>query len=104
MEDALFADICRRLRDNVAAGHPEQADTILRVEAAAYRDAEQFQRELQLFFLQTPLLVALTCDVPEPGDFITHTIVGRPLLIVRGDDGQSDTKPPPHLPPALQRP
>lgn len=36
-----------------------------------------------------PLLVALSCDIPAPGDYVTHSIVGRPLLIVRGDDGEA---------------
>lgn len=82
-----FHDIVRRLAGNVAAGLPDLADTPMKVPAAGYADAEQFERELATIFRRVPLLVALSCDVREPGEFITLTIAGRPLLIVRGEDG-----------------
>ncbi len=44
MSDALFADICRRLKENVAAGLADRAETVLRVEAAGYRDPDRFDR------------------------------------------------------------
>jgi len=86
--DVLFSALCERLRDNVANKKPDLAPGVMPVPAAAYSDEAQFQRELDLFFLNSPLFVALACDVPEPGDYLTYTLVGRPLLIVRGDDNQ----------------
>ena len=91
MHDALFGDLCRRLKDNVERDRPDLAADIMKVAAGAYRDEAQFRQELSAFYLAKPLLVALECDVPEAGDFVTHTIVDRPLLIVRGDDGQVRT-------------
>ena len=88
MREQLFTDICERLRANVAAGQPDLAPGVLEVSAESYQDEVQFQRELNEFFLQQPLLVALTCDVPAPGDYVTLTIVDHPLLIVRGNDEQ----------------
>ncbi len=83
----VFYELARRLRDNVARGLPDQADEILPVAAADYADEAQYRREIAQIFERVPLLVALSCDIPNSGDFVTHTIVGRPLLIVRGDDG-----------------
>ena len=83
----LFLDLCHRLRENVRAGHPDQAEGVLELPASVYRDPRRFEQELEQIFRRVPLLVALTCDIPNPGDYVTHTIVGRPLLIVRGDDG-----------------
>jgi phenylpropionate dioxygenase-like ring-hydroxylating dioxygenase large terminal subunit len=37
------------------------------------------------------LLVALSCDIPEAGDYFSFDLVGKPLLIVRGDDGGART-------------
>ena len=86
-----FHDICRRLRDNVRAGMPDRCAQVLQVAAASYRDPAIWAREMQSIFLELPLLVALSCDIPAAGDYRTLDIVGRPLLIVRGDDGRVRT-------------
>ena len=91
MRDDLFAGLCQRLRENVASGRPDMTDSVMRVEASAYADGDQFKREMQAFFFNAPLLVALTCDVPQSGDYISYTIVGQPLLVVRGDDAKIRT-------------
>ncbi len=86
-----FHAICRRLRDNVRAGQPDRCDSVMQVAALNYRDPVQWARELDAIFLEVPLLVALSCDLPERGDFRTFVIAGRALLIVRGDDGRVRT-------------
>jgi phenylpropionate dioxygenase-like ring-hydroxylating dioxygenase large terminal subunit len=63
----------------------------MRVPASAYGDAEQFEREMQEIFLRVPLMVALACEVREPGDYVAFDLVGRPLIVVRGDDGRIRT-------------
>ncbi len=85
----VFHQLARRLKVNVARGFPDQAESVLSVPARGYADDAQYQREIEQIFERVPLLVALTCDVPEQGDFVTHTILGRPLLIIRGDDGRA---------------
>mgnify|MGYP000977610176 CR=1 FL=1 len=82
-----LTDIARRLVENVDADRAEFADGLLRVPGSNYRDEDLFQRELDAVFRRSPLLVALSCDVREPGSFATLTIADRPILIVRGDDG-----------------
>lgn len=81
-------DVCQRLLANVRRKLPDQAEGVLRIPAAAYSDPAQWQREIEQIFLKVPLLVALTCDVPQAGDYMTMSMAGRPLLIVRGDDGK----------------
>ncbi len=91
MTSPLFLDVARRLRDNVERGLPDQTDAVFRVPAQDYRDAALWEREMQEVFLRVPLLVALSCDLPESGDYFSFDLVGRPLLIVRGDDGRART-------------
>jgi phenylpropionate dioxygenase-like ring-hydroxylating dioxygenase large terminal subunit len=91
MASPLFLDVARRLRDNVERSLPDQTDAVFRVPAQDYRDAALWEREMQEVFLRVPLLVALSCDLPEPGDYFSFDLVGRPLLIVRGDDGRART-------------
>ena len=46
---------------------------------------------MQEIFLRVPLMVALACEVREPGDYVAFDLVGRPLIVVRGDDGRIRT-------------
>lgn len=83
--------VLRRLQANLESGLPDQAAQPMKVPAVMYRDEEQFRREIADIFLKVPLCVAASCDVAEPGEFTALTIVGRPLLVVRGDDGKVRT-------------
>ena len=82
-----FTDIARRLLDNVDAGSPDQMAAPMKVPASAYRDPQRWEQEIDRIFLKVPLCVALTCDLPNPGDFNTLEIAGRPVIVMRGDDG-----------------
>jgi phenylpropionate dioxygenase-like ring-hydroxylating dioxygenase large terminal subunit len=86
-----FLALLDRLGANVASGMPDQADQPMKIPAAAYRDPDQWQREMDEIFLRVPLLVTLSCDIREPGEFVSLEIAGRPILVVRGDDGVART-------------
>jgi phenylpropionate dioxygenase-like ring-hydroxylating dioxygenase large terminal subunit len=86
--EAMHLELARRLYENVRAERPDQCEAPMKVPVTAYRDPGRFAREVERIFLRVPLLVALSCEVAEPGDFSTLDICGRPLLVVRGDDGQ----------------
>jgi len=87
----VFVDLVRRLQANVASGLPDMADAPMKVPAASYDDAERFVREIEQIFHVVPLLVALSCDVREPGEYMAYDIAGRPILVIRGDDGKART-------------
>ncbi len=82
-----LTDLGKRVLANVDAGHGDLTADLLRVPAAQYCDPVRFEREVEVAFRRHPIMVALSCDVPEPGDFTTLEIADRPLLVVRGDDG-----------------
>jgi phenylpropionate dioxygenase-like ring-hydroxylating dioxygenase large terminal subunit len=83
----MFDELLERLRANVDSGLPDMCEAPMKVPASTYADADQYATEIAEIFLRVPLLVALSCDVREPGDYITFDIAGRPLVVVRGDDG-----------------
>ncbi|MCU0261875.1 MAG: aromatic ring-hydroxylating dioxygenase subunit alpha [Ilumatobacteraceae bacterium] len=87
MTASPITDVARRLLANVDAGRPDHAAGILEVPVRDYLDPQRFERELDVVFHRSPLLVALSCDVAEPGDFTTLDIAGRPIVVMRGDDG-----------------
>jgi carnitine monooxygenase subunit len=87
----MFDDILERLRRNVESGVPDMSDAPMKVPASAYADAEQYADEIAQIFLRLPLLVALACDIREPGEYLAYEVAGRPIVVVRGDDGVART-------------
>ncbi|MBC7705274.1 MAG: Rieske 2Fe-2S domain-containing protein [Rhodoferax sp.] len=72
-------------RDNSAAVRAlVQAD---RVHRDLYINAELFALEQQHFFANTWNYAGHESQLPHPGDWLTVDIAGRPLIIVRHDDG-----------------
>ena len=92
------ADVARRLLANVDAGTSDQSPGQMKVPATAYRDPGRWELEMERIYRRSPLAVALSCDVREPGDFDTVEIAQRPLLIVRGRRRRGPDVPQ-HLPP-----
>jgi phenylpropionate dioxygenase-like ring-hydroxylating dioxygenase large terminal subunit len=86
-----LSDLGRRLLVNVDANRSDFADSMMLVPAEEYRDPARWAQELEAVFRRSPLLVALTCDIPKPGDFTTMEIVGRPIVVMRGEDGVART-------------
>jgi nitrite reductase/ring-hydroxylating ferredoxin subunit len=83
----VFDELLERLRANVETGLPDMCDAPMKVPASSYADPHQYAEEIDKIFLRVPLLVALSCDVREPGEYLAYDIVGRPIVVVRGDDG-----------------
>ena len=79
--------VAKRLLANVDADHADYSETIVNVAVRNYRDTDRFEREVENIFHRSPLLVALSCDLREHGDFASLVIAGRPILVVRGKDG-----------------
>ena len=87
----IVHDLVRRLQSNVEAGLPDMTDAPMKVPASSYADPARYRQEIDQIFLKVPLLVALSCDVREPGDFLSYELAGRPIIVVRGDDGRVRT-------------
>jgi phenylpropionate dioxygenase-like ring-hydroxylating dioxygenase large terminal subunit len=52
-----------------------------------YISAGQAEREGRALFRASPLLIALSCELPRPGDYVTDDFSGVPILAVRDRDG-----------------
>lgn len=63
-------------------------DKVVRNPIAAYTDPERLARENEALFLGHPLVVGASCQLREPGDYVTDDFSGVPVLAVRGRDGQ----------------
>jgi len=53
-----------------------------------YTDAGVQEREVEAIFKRSWIKVGHVCDLREPGDYLTETIAGQPVMAVRGRDGE----------------
>lgn len=65
----------------------ELADEVVRVPASAYTDPALYELEKSKIFRRLPLMVAPSCELPNPGDYKAMDICGVPLLLSRQKDG-----------------
>ncbi len=55
--------------------------------ASVYTDPDRFAAEEQRLFRSGAVVVALSGDLPQVGEYVTTDVAGVPLLLVRGEDG-----------------
>jgi phenylpropionate dioxygenase-like ring-hydroxylating dioxygenase large terminal subunit len=67
----------------------DPAGRIFRVNRLAMTSQEIFEREQRQIFDRCWLYLGHESEIPQPGDFRTRTLVGRPLIFCRGDDGKA---------------
>jgi p-cumate 2,3-dioxygenase alpha subunit len=70
-----------RFEDDAAQG-------IFRYSPKVFSDPKLFECEQRRIFDQAWLYAGHESEVPQAGDFLTRRVGGRPLIIVRGDDGR----------------
>ena len=71
------------------AGTIAQVDEILEVPASHYVDEERWEQEMRQVFRRVPLLMAISDELREPGDYKTLTVAGVPVLLARSEDGKA---------------
>ncbi len=82
-----YNQIVAQMLDYVETDRTDQAATTMTVPSEAYTDPAVWEREMSLIFKRLPVLVALSVELPNPGDYKAVEIVGKPLLITRLEDG-----------------
>src|SRR5260221_3596722 len=53
---------------------------------ALYNSAEIHALELERIFVREWLCPGLAAEIPNPGDYLTYSIVAQPIFVVRGKD------------------
>jgi phenylpropionate dioxygenase-like ring-hydroxylating dioxygenase large terminal subunit len=66
---------------------PDHAPRSMRNPASAYTDPQRFDREMKQLFRARPVPLALSCQVREPGSYLTARVGGVSLAVVRQADG-----------------
>ena len=65
-----------------------KAPSVLKLPAKNYYDPAVFDAETARIFRRLPLLLAVTAEMPNRGDFKTLEATGVPVLLTRGQDGE----------------
>jgi choline monooxygenase len=86
--EALEHGLVRRLLDHVAAHTTDMADEVLEVPAEAYTSRDHLERELEVLFNGSPLVLCLSAALPKPGSYRTVDLCGTPILVTRDSQGQ----------------
>jgi phenylpropionate dioxygenase-like ring-hydroxylating dioxygenase large terminal subunit len=73
----------------VEAGELERADDVLRVPATHYYEEERWRLEMDGVFKRMPLMLAMSCELKETGDFKTIEVCGVPILMLRDSSAQA---------------
>ncbi|MEM6833039.1 MAG: aromatic ring-hydroxylating dioxygenase subunit alpha [Sphingomonadales bacterium] len=79
-----------QLRELVAYGKANDVrlvDDIAKIPAASYTDPALFEAEKQKVFRRLPLMLAPSCEIPQPGMYKAMTVADVPVLITRKKDG-----------------
>ncbi len=80
--------MARRNLAHVKAGTVDRALGVARVPAENYFDPERFGRERERVFLRLPLVLGVSAELREPGDYKAMIVADVPVLLTRGEDGE----------------
>jgi nitrite reductase/ring-hydroxylating ferredoxin subunit len=89
MEKAQRIAIAKDVLKLVEQGQPEFGEESWEADIGRFIDKDRFELEKQKLFLERPQLIALSADIPNPGDYYATDIAGKPILIVRNKDGEA---------------
>jgi Phenylpropionate dioxygenase and related ring-hydroxylating dioxygenases, large terminal subunit len=87
-KDFLFA-IARDLLPLIEKETTHQEAAVTRMDTAVYFSEARFAAERKLLFRKTPMILALSCELPAPGSFKRHELAGMPLLLTRDKTGRA---------------
>ncbi|MDB5396751.1 MAG: Rieske (2Fe-2S) protein [Rhodospirillales bacterium] len=89
MEKAKRIEIAKDVLRLVEQGQPEYGEESWEADIGRFIDKDRFELEKKKLFLERPQLIALTADLPNPGDYYATDIAGKPILIVRNKEGEA---------------
>ena len=79
--------LLRRLQGVDAPRPGPLGPTSMHNPASAYTSPERFAAEMAVLFHRRPTLVALSCELTEPGSYVTLQVGAVPVAVVRQPDG-----------------
>ena len=78
-----YNKIAEKVVGHVENGTTDQAADILKVPTSDYTSNERWSSEMENIFQTLPLMLALSIEIPNPGDYKSIEVTGIPILITR---------------------
>ena len=88
MQQETQVELATRLFELHEAQTTELASAEYQQPTADYYDQSIAEREQRVLFRQYPLMIGLSCEIPNPGDFIVNDFSGVPIIVVRTEHGE----------------
>jgi nitrite reductase/ring-hydroxylating ferredoxin subunit len=80
-------EVAARLLAHAEAGTTDSAPGSSTVPVADYADPVRWEREVEVLFRRSPVVVALSAHIPAPGSYRAVEMAGIPVVTVRQPDG-----------------
>ncbi len=76
MQKAERVAIAKHILNLIESEQPYMGDESWETDIGRFIDKDRFEVEKQKLFLERPQLIALSADIPNPGDFYATDIAG----------------------------
>ena len=87
MQHATQVELVHRVFDFYDRKSSSMGEAIYRNPTSDYTCSAQAELEHQELFRNYPLVVSLSCQIRNPGDYMTDDLSGVPILVVRTETG-----------------
>jgi phenylpropionate dioxygenase-like ring-hydroxylating dioxygenase large terminal subunit len=77
----------KRLLEHLRLQTTDLADAVYQHNVSDYTSTRQLEDEKAKLFKGFPIFIGFSTDLKNPGDYLTDTFVGIPVLVVRAKDG-----------------
>ena len=86
MDPTMMADLARRALDLIEARSTDRAPSERSIATSTFFDPARAALEREVLE-KTPVVVAHSTELVNPGDYVTTDLMGTPVLVVRQEDG-----------------
>lgn len=88
MSREQLVEMTRRTLAHTKAGTVPTEPDVKRVPSTNYYDPDRWRLEMDRIFRRIPLMLGFSCELAQPHSYRALDVMGVPVLLVRGDDGQ----------------
>ncbi len=88
MSRSLLIEMARNSLAHAEAGTIAQTEDVFKVPSDHYYDPDRWQAEMKQIFKRMPLMLAMSAELKEVGDYKAMDAGGVPVLINRDEDGE----------------
>ncbi len=88
MSKEKLIEIAKINKEHAENGTMHLVDDVVKVPAANYYDKDRWEKEINLIFKRLPLVLGVSAEIPNPGDYKAMEVVGVPVIILRNNEGE----------------